>query len=73
MILKIQDIPVFFSEVFIYAEVEKKNVKNMEQCPTRYILDLNKGNLEAKITIKENNLTVKLQEKLSRGKSKLYR
>lgn len=45
----------------------------MEQCPTRYILDLNKGNLEAKITIKENNLTVKLQEKLSRGKSKLYR
>ena len=45
----------------------------MEQCPARYILDLNKGKLEAKITIKENNLTVKLQEKLSRGKSKLQR
>ena len=40
----------FFSKQSIYTKT--KNRKNIKQCYTRYILDLNRGNAKVKIIIK---------------------
>ena len=47
---------------FIYSKLftqKKKKVKNIDQCPTIYILDLNMGNLKVKIIIKEKKPNLK--------------
>ena len=46
-------------------------MKNVEQCPTRYILDLNMGNVKVKIQLKKSP-KVKLRVTVApwKGKSK---
>ena len=49
-----------FSVNNLFAQKQKtKNVKNVEECCTRYILDLNRGNVKVKIIIKEKNKVLK--------------
>ena len=46
----------FFFQFFFLNNLftqKQKNRKNIEQCPIRYILDLNRENVKAEITIKE--------------------
>ena len=38
---------------------------NNEQCSLRYIVDLNRGNVKVKITIKEKNPKVNLRIKIA--------
>ena len=41
-----------FSLNNIFTQKQKKTRKNIEQCPTRYVLDMNRGNVKVKIIIK---------------------
>ena len=43
---------IVFSHLFTQKN-KNKNVKNIEQCSSKYILDLSRGNVKVKITIKE--------------------
>ena len=43
---------ITFSKQHIYKKVKNQS-KIIEQCPTRYIIDLNWGNVKVKVIIKE--------------------
>ena len=57
----------FFSKPLTYTETEIKMSKTMnnEQCSLRYIVDLNRGNVKVKITIKEKTPKVNLRIKIA--------
>ena len=40
----------------LFSQKQELKCKNIKQCPIRYILNLNSGNLKVRITIKENIL-----------------
>ena len=43
---------IFFSKQYIYTKT-KTGRKNIKQCPIRYTLDLNRGNVKVKTIIKK--------------------
>ena len=47
---------LFFPKQYIYTKTQKIKRKNIEQCPNKHILDLNRGNDKVKIKIKEKIL-----------------
>ena len=46
----------FFFQTIYLCKNKNYNLENMEQCPTKYILDLSRGNVKSKTTIKEKIL-----------------